>query len=270
MNILLSTKRVSSFEAVLAAYGHAGFAFSCAIDGGAGYGDTAKTIIKQMPGATVHAFEPFPGNHRFFDGIDQRIRLVKKALHHTNGTVALRVAGTVPADSEWGRRGMVGYSSAGRIVDTPDANDITVECVRTDDVIDGPVDFVKLDLQGAELSALKGMGRLLPDVPLMWIEYSGQAGLLDYIIDNDFMVFDTEYFFAGSPSEEARRMFHVSRENYRLSTDKLAWFGFKARPWDDYRTEFATLRKTMSLVQTDLVCVNRARLDDFLKAARFL
>jgi hypothetical protein len=127
-----------------------------------------------------------------------------------------------------------------------------------------------LDLQGGELNALKGMVRLQRDAYLLWIEYTGQDGLLEYLISQDYLIFDTEYFFLGSPSEDAKRRFEVSRENITLSTNAKAWFGFKRTPWQDYFAQFNQFRSEHHMVQTDLVCINKRYFADFLKALSFI
>jgi FkbM family methyltransferase len=275
MNDLLAAKGIDSFTTLLQAYQKAGVDLGNCVDGGAGSGSTAKQMLRHMPaGSVCYAFEPFPGNHRFFEGIDPRVILVPKAMDAEQRQSKFRVSSVVQEDSEWGKKGMVGYSSVGYLTNTAPKGEssIDVECVRADHVIpaDKRIGFVKLDLQGGELNALKGMPRFLSDVSLLWIEYTGQPGLMDYIIDQDFLVFDTEYFFMGSPSEDARQAFRVTRENYALSTGKTAWFGFKRKPWHDYDQEFAKYRKELSMVQTDIACVNRRHLDDFIKSAQFL
>src|SRR5688572_17318635 len=146
MNELLSARRVSSFEPILAAYKKAGIELRSSIDGGAGAGYTATQIIGNTSGA-VYAFEPFPGNHRFFGKLDPRIKLIPKALYHENSRMSFRVSSVVSAESEWGRRGMTGYSSLGYLVNERKDDDLQVECVRADKVIKEPIDFVKLDLQ---------------------------------------------------------------------------------------------------------------------------
>lgn len=108
------------------------------------------------------------------------------------------------------------------------------------------------------------MPRLLRNASVLWVEFIGKDPLLlDYIIDSGFIVFDTEYFFMGKPTDAARELFDVSRENITLSTNATAWFGFKKKPWNDFNVEF-------KLVQTDLLCINRACVDQFLAAGRYL
>jgi FkbM family methyltransferase len=222
---LLSAKQVSSFATLLAAYRKAGIPLQSAIDGGAGAGWTAKSMLPHLDGM-VFAFEPFPGNHRFFRDCDPRIILIRKALGEANKPMPFRVSSTVSADSEWGRRGMEGYSSVGRLVEEPQPDDLTIEAVRADDAIPTgtAIDFVKLDLQGGELNALRGMTGLLPGVSLMWVEYEGQPGLPDFLLEN-FEVFDTEYTFVGEPPTDGS--FDVSEPNLTLSTGHPAWQGFR-------------------------------------------
>jgi len=269
MNDLLSALRLNSFERVLAAYHRAGMPLRDMIDGGAGSGSTAKQMLKYATG-TVYAFEPFPGNHRFFNGIDARIRLVPKALADENRAMSFRVSSTVSEDSEWGRRGLTGYSSVGYLTAAPAENDISVECIRADRIISEGVDFVKLDLQGGEMAALKGMTGFLDTVPLMWVEYSGQPGLADFLSDHGFLLFDTEYFFMGNPTPGALTVFEASKKGQTLSTGKTAWFGFKRSPWRDFSAEFPLLRKSLGMVQTDLVCINRNALPAFTSALQFI
>lgn len=255
MNNTLALKKISSFQPLLTAYRDAGHGFANAVDGGAGAGHTAKQMLNSVSGV-VYAFEPFPGNHRFFQGIDPRIHFIPNALADENKTMAFRVSSVVAEDSEWGRRGMAGYSSVGRLVDKPAQTDLQIDCVRADTYVDA-ADFVKLDLQGGELAALKGMSYFLQQSALLWVEYSGQPGLRAYLIAQGFDLYDTEYMFVGEPSSEAMSQFVITKRDVPLSTGRSAWFGFKAAEWGDFDAEFADYKKRLGLVQTDIVCVNR-------------
>ena len=142
---------ISLSEAIefLASHGDTGNA----IDGGAGSGSTAQQILAHLtPGRKVIAYEPFPGNHRFWGEHDQRVELRTAAIGSSAGVMTLAVSAVVPGDSEWGRRGLEGYSSAGRLVTRPPSgpHDTIVEVVVADnDVADQhPIGVVKLDLQG--------------------------------------------------------------------------------------------------------------------------
>jgi FkbM family methyltransferase len=270
MNDLMGALKVSDFFPLLKAYEASGIAIGAMIDGGAAAGASSRKMLKATnPGAICYSFEPFPGNHRFLEDLGPRVIVRKEAMAEEVKTMTFSVSSVVAADSVWGQRGMEGYSSVGYLTDTPrsGATVLEVPCVRGDAVIDRsrPVDFIKLDLQGGELNALKGMSEILDQPLFLWVEYSGQAGLTEFLEDAGYSLYDTEYFGVGVPTDEMRDHFDVDRQGVPLSTGKEAWFGFKRRAWNDFPTEFRDLKKRNMIVQTDLVCVNRRRLDAFCK-----
>jgi FkbM family methyltransferase len=268
---VLSKRNVSGFQDLLAAYGRAGFELENAVDGGAGAGGTAKNMLPHLSG-DIYAFEPFPGNHRFFDDLDPRIRLSPCALTEAPRTQSFRVRSVVEPDSAWGKRGRAGYSATGRLVGDDQEGDYTVECVRADDAIDESVriDFIKLDLQGGEIDALRGMPRLLSQAHFLWVEYTGRSPLVEYLAEDGFRMFDTEYLFYGRPTAAARKHFRVSQPRITLTTGRTAWEGFRKTPWPDYVAEFQRQREASGVVQTDLVCVKKDRLEDFRRAVKVL
>lgn len=130
------------------------------IDGGANFGwYTSLMMAKCGAGGEVHAFEPTPGTFRElrrnyeFWGSPTNVFINNAALGDRNETVLLHVF-----------EGMVnGYASlAGR----EDTNSMTLECPMIDldryleDEDIRQVDFVKVDIEGAELMFLKGAARL--------------------------------------------------------------------------------------------------------------
>jgi FkbM family methyltransferase len=192
MNDLMSVKRISSFESVLAAYKKSGIDLHNALDGGAGSGATARAMLKHLSeDAHIYAFEPFPGNHRFFIDADHRIELIPKALAESNKIMPFYVSSTVAEGSAWGKIDMAGYSSVGYLAEIDCTNNskcIKVDCIRADEVISKNIHigFIKLDLQGGELNALKGMPRLLSTASLFWIEYLGKVSWTAFLrqVDN--------------------------------------------------------------------------------------
>ena len=69
MDQMISAVGATTLTDLLAAYNKAGIQFKTIIDGGAGSGLTAAEMLAHATtDAIVYAFEPFPGNHRFFDG----------------------------------------------------------------------------------------------------------------------------------------------------------------------------------------------------------
>ncbi len=275
MNDLFAAMMLSSYVPLLRAYRLAGIPLGDLLDGGAGVGQTSKSMLAEAASdARCYAFEPFPGNHRFFEGMDSRIHLIKLALAETPKTASFQVSSIVSEDSDWGKKGYAGYSSVGYLTAKPRTDQLSIEvaCARADDVVpaDRRVGFIKLDLQGGEMNALRGMPRLLGQVDLMWVEYTGQPNLIEFLEDSGFLTFDTEYFGMGTIDENIRRDFNVTRDDVVLSTGAKAWFAFKRKPWRNYVEDFAVLRAEKKIVQTDLVCVSRAKLANFCKALAHL
>ncbi len=269
MDILLSALRVSGFEAILEAYAASGTPMKNALDGGAGSGQTSEVMAKHLaPGGVVHAFEPFPGNHRFFAERDPRVILHKKALSAAPGSVPFHVPAVVAEDSAWGRRGLAGYSSGGRIAKKDGGHNYDVEAVPADVYLsdEGPIDFVKLDLEGGEVDAMKGMPKIIDGARLFWIEFKGQPDLLSSLVESGMLLFDTSYLFYGDPSEEALKLFEPERTKIGMSNGRTAWTGFRKVGWNAYLSEFADCAKRFNMIQTDLVCVNRRHLREFTQA----
>lgn len=280
INSVLGKLGMSSLPSLLAAYAAAGHDVCGAIDGGAGAGAITKEILENSLGK-VHAFEPFPGNHPFYQEHD-RVILHKAALAREESIGKLYVSSTVSSESAWGQRGMAGYSSMGYLVDEYKRLNVQevaqeklfdVPCVAADHVIapDQSIDLVKLDLQGGELNALRGMERITSRAKFLWVEYAGQKDLAPYLVDRGFVLFDTEYFFIGSTEEAISERFRISKQNYTLSTGASACFAFSSEPSrGDYESWFATAKRDLKMIQTDLVCVHRDRLGEFLHVLGYL
>lgn len=275
VNSLLSHLRLDALTTLMSAYAASGRPLQGAIDGGAGAGAITKQMLAHI-GGMVYAFEPFPGNHPFFME-HERVALHKAALAREASVAKLYVSSMVTESSGWGRQGLAGYSSMGYLLDeyksldlekTPPEKLFDVPCVAADEVIpsDQAIDLVKLDLQGGELNALRGMQRITQRARMLWIEYTGQRDLAPYLIEQGFTLFETEYFFIGSPNEILEKQFAFTKRDVELSTGSKAQFGFwrgGARP--DYERWFQSARKEHNLIQTDLVCIHRDRLAEFVE-----
>lgn len=273
---LLQRLRISEFSQVLQAYRAAGIRIGDAVDGGAGMGTTAAEIAASVDAAAIYAYEPFPGNHRFFDGkLPANIRLIKKALGKATGQMTLAVPSVVKAESKWGQLGRAGYSSAGHLTATEAAgeHDVQVDVVRADEDLPGGgknVGFVKLDLQGGERDAINGMSGFLPDVKLMWVEFMygpdhDPREIAVALAAHDFVLFDTQYLFRGAPTAATLEHFELASTG-NLSSGTPIWYGTKREPWTDFFAQSKEYATSLRLVQTDLCCVNRAFMDDFLAA----
>jgi FkbM family methyltransferase len=272
MNYLLQALKISNFEAPLKVLSELVNTDSAIfIDGGAGSGTTAKQMASHLgKNGLVYAFEPFPGNHQFFETItDPRIRLVKHAISDQDCESALfQVSSVVDNNRTDAWKNKAGYSSVGRLCEGEKAinpHDVMVKTVRTDDFISehDRVAFIKLDLQGGEFKALKGMSSILNHAKMMWIEYSGQNGLLDLITGNNYIVFDSEYFFIDPPAD-SNNYFNAPRRKV-LSTGKEAFFCYRSKDWNSFQEEFLKLKNDHRYVQTDLLCVKREIMPDFMR-----
>jgi FkbM family methyltransferase len=127
------------------------------VDGGGGYGDTALYFSSLVsPDGQVVVVEMDPSNRRTIErNLEQngdhrsRVRVASTALWGSSGESLQYVAG----------------GKLSRLQVEPAAEGGTVETVTLDELVDGlglpRVDFLKLDVEGAELAALKGGSRVL-------------------------------------------------------------------------------------------------------------
>lgn len=118
------------------------------VEGGAHLGFVTIHAARAVgPAGRVVVFEPnvdvlgvLRGN-LLANGVADRVEVVPKALGDSTGS-----AGFFVRSDESSLYAPIG-----------DADVIQVDVVRADEVIEGPVDVVKLDVEGAELAALRGM-----------------------------------------------------------------------------------------------------------------
>lgn len=128
------------------------------VDGGANIGTFALYTLWRRPGAHVVAVEPGPDNlaalHRNVAraGKEAACRVVPVALGAGKGH------GTVNTESTDGTRLDAGGTES-------------VDIVPLADVLDGPADLVKLDVEGAEFDVLEGAGDALQSVKRLVVEY---------------------------------------------------------------------------------------------------
>lgn len=276
VNPMLARLRVGVIEALYDAYTAAGMPIRDSLDGGAGAGHVTNKMLERSTGR-VYAFEPFPGNHRFF--VEKpRVTLHKAALAEAEGERLFYVPSVVTPESSWGKRGMAGYSSVGALVsetratklrETPIGELMHVRCVAADEVIPSgaPVDVIKLDLQGGELNALRGMKRLARGARFLWIEYSAQTGVLAHLVSEGFVFFDTEYLISGAPTDELREHFWISKADYTLSTGAKACFAYTRKPIDeDYEKWLQDKKGRLGVWQTDIVAVHESQIAPFIAA----
>lgn len=129
------------------------------VDAGAFDGDTCRRMLELWGGEAkrIHAFEPDPMSAQKFQAWlngaaeRERIRFYPIALGSQAGTCRFEGSGSLNAAPS---------SHAG----------VEVPCRTLDEVLgDDPPDFIKMDIEGAELEALKGAGALLARGPRLAI-----------------------------------------------------------------------------------------------------
>ncbi len=132
----------------------------CFLDIGANAGFfTLHGAALAGPEGQVHAFEPLPANlARLRETVRENrlshVRVVGAAVSDHEGELTF----TLPPEGE---------SGWGRVAEGPEAETIRVPCVSIDSYLDSlpdppaSVDVVKLDVEGHEAAALRGMQRTL-------------------------------------------------------------------------------------------------------------
>lgn len=262
------------------------------VDVGAASGQISERIAGDA--TQVLAFEPFPQNARLFR---QRftnypnVRLVEKAVSSRPGRTTLFVGSTVQGDEPgWGDQ--VGYSSVGKIgtsvisklsnyayvgvVAATRGRGATLKRVATttldSELGELVVDFLKVDVQGAEAQVLKGAEKALKSqrIKLMYLEWSGDAEVERRLEDAGYSIFDSVY--VGSGTDAARRNFESSGfevvNSIPLSTGRPALEMIYRGSGSDIGSVLRTLNGLRQWIQTDLVSLPISETTDFVEFLR--
>lgn len=200
------------------------------VDVGAASGEISERIAGDA--AQVLAFEPFPNNARLFRkrlSNHPHVRLIEKAVSNRRGRATFFVDSTVQGD-EPGWDNQVGYSSVGRISTSVaavlnnylavglaalqrkrGATVLRVETTTLDDELpEGVINFLKVDVQGAERLVLDGASSALESqrIKLMYLEWSGDDEVEKQLDRVGYSAFDSVYVGSGPPT--ARQNFEDS------------------------------------------------------------
>ncbi len=131
------------------------------IDGGANIGLSILYFKQLYPDSRITAFEP---DTKVFNTLEKNVRqsglsnieLVKKALWTSETTLEFMSEG----------------ADAGRVTQLePDRPKYQVPTARLRDYLINPIDFLKLDIEGAETEVIKDCQDLLVNVENLFIEY---------------------------------------------------------------------------------------------------
>lgn len=151
-------------------------------DVGAYKGDFFSCILALRPDARIHAFEPIPRRARKLAKAFKEIRAVTVypvALGEVNATASLHVtkANTLSSLLQPTRDGMHRHGERLDVIDSVDVPVRRLEDCQafTDAFDDGPLDVMKIDVQGGELDVLQGAGKVLASTRLLVIEMSEEV-----------------------------------------------------------------------------------------------
>jgi len=154
------------------------------IDCGSYIGTSILYFKTNYPQATVTGFEPDATNYsllsRNLEGWGfQDIQVVNAAIWINNDGITFNSAGNMSSKIEAGGN---------------DAADMKkVKTVRLNELLNEPVDFLKIDIEGAELPVLKDCSDKLKNVKNLFVEYHGKFekpselnDILDILLKNNF------------------------------------------------------------------------------------
>jgi len=134
------------------------------IDGGANIGVSIVFFKQMYPNCQIVAFEP---EDKLFDTLKRNIQragygdieLIRRALWSSKTSLSFLNEG----------------SDGGRIARNGDQKHKVVPTVRLRDYLDRPVDFLKIDIEGAETEVLADCADLLSNVDNLFVEYHSIA-----------------------------------------------------------------------------------------------
>ena len=174
------------------------------LDVGSCEGEDSLRYLTAFPQSRVFAFEPFPDNARKIKALipgelSERFRLIEAAISDEDGEADLHLSSGQPPSKSQDDRWDYGNKSSSLLAPAElmqrfhpwlqFKKKIRIPTLRLDSFAKqaglNHVDFIHMDIQGAELKALQGAANLLKKTGLIWIEvademiYSGQPKAAD-------------------------------------------------------------------------------------------
>lgn len=159
-------------------------------DIGACEGEDSVRYVRAYPNARVFAFEPLPSNQalvqaNFARYAARNAELVPLALSDRAGTATFHVSSGRPPELFSGENWNYGNKSSSLLAPALDGpmhgwiefkESITVPTGTLDDFCEQRripvIDFVQMDVQGAEQLVLSGATKMLPHITAVWVEVS--------------------------------------------------------------------------------------------------
>ncbi len=140
------------------------------IDIGCHKGEILELIIRCAPEGKHFAFEPIPYLYQQLEKkFPRQVKIYPYALAEKNGKSTFHLVKNAPAYS--------GLKQRKYDIENPEIEKIEVEIKTLDEVIpnDITIDFIKIDVEGAEYGVLKGAQRILQNKPVILFEFGKGA-----------------------------------------------------------------------------------------------
>jgi FkbM family methyltransferase len=134
------------------------------LDIGANVGLYSLIAAQTMHDGAIHAVEPSPYNLRLL-----KRNVVQSPFIQVHETAAGDVSGTVPFQLTDGLNDAITLNAYGQKLKR---GTVSVQISRLDDLIEGPIDLLKIDVQGHEPAAFAGMSRLLAQTRVLMMEWA--------------------------------------------------------------------------------------------------
>ena len=190
------------------------------LDVGAGHGLYTYHLSRLVgPAGTVHAFEPIPLNVRILSHA-VRSQALRNVVIHAQG------CGEKPQRATFGVSLEHGIPQLGDPRQAPEGLQFDCEIVKLDDVIHSKVQFIKVDVEGAELFVFRGAERIIRQCqPVILFEAGQHTGAFGYEQQAvfDFLSGLNYKFFSGGwvgkKPLEPRDCFTDAEDYFAVSVD---------------------------------------------------
>ncbi|HXS55137.1 MAG TPA: FkbM family methyltransferase [Hanamia sp.] len=160
------------------------------IDCGSYIGTSILYFKVNYPNSIVTGFEPDNSNYSILkQNLDSwnfsDTNVVNAAIWTSNGNISFNSAGNMSSRIETGEDGVIEKNN--------------VRCLRLNDLLNEEIDFLKIDIEGAELPVLKDCSDNLRNVKNLFVEYHGKYDemfklneILEILVQNDFKYYIKE------------------------------------------------------------------------------
>jgi FkbM family methyltransferase len=171
------------------------------------------TLLMARAGARVHALEAFPYNHGLLTRNVAENGLTDSVVTHLVGCASEPGTGRVCAIPNTVNLGSM-FVLTDPEVPTPDGFDsVEIPLARVDDLVPATevIEIVKMDIEGAELTALQGMERILTrDRPVILLELNSRTlreyhgveprDLVEYLRSFGYRLAEAQSMLTGTPT----------------------------------------------------------------------